>query len=460
MRLLCLFIFAILSGCASYQPKPLHTQALADSFEARSLGDPALHAYLEQQLGRALSPWPMRHWDRATLTLAAGYYSPVLAAARAQRQGAQAGVAIADARPNPTLQFPFEYTLNHQGEGRPITTGPALDLTIETAGKRDARVRHAWALAEAERQRQLESAWKLRSQVRAALLDLYAASQRAAVLADKAALQVQLSTLLERRLAQGAASMPELRRTQLLQLQTGSELATVQGEQREARARLATAIGIPLAALDTIEFDFSDFELAPGVPDTAAARRNAIMQRADLQRALADYEASEAALQLEVARQYPDIHLGLGYTYDAGANKINFGLAGLTLPIYDRNGGAIAQADARRAQAEASVEALQAAMLNDVANALQRLHDAEAGVRRLARQELLAARQRDGQQASFAAGLSDRLELLQAQGDCLAVRAERLGAALALQSAAGYLEDALQQALPYFPSPHFSPSAP
>jgi outer membrane protein TolC len=33
--------------------------------------------------------------------------------------------------------------------------------------------------------------------------------------------------------------------------------------------------------------------------------------------ALADYAASEAALRLEIAKQYPDIHLNPGYQLDA-----------------------------------------------------------------------------------------------------------------------------------------------
>ena len=60
--------------------------------------------------------------------------------------------------------------------------------------------------------------------------------------------------------------------------------------------------------------------------------------------ALDAYAASEAALRLELARQYPDLHLGTGYQFDQGQNKWGLGLS-LELPVMNRNEGPIAEAD-------------------------------------------------------------------------------------------------------------------
>ena len=58
---------------------------------------------------------------------------------------------------------------------------------------------------------------------------------------------------------------------------------------------------------------------------------------------LAEYQASQSALQLEIARQYPDVQLGPGYEFDQGDNKWMLGL-GVTLPVFNQNQGAIAAA--------------------------------------------------------------------------------------------------------------------
>ena len=76
-------------------------------------------------------------------------------------------------------------------------------------------------------------------------------------------------------------------------------------------------------------------------------RRLAALNRSDILGALADYAASQSALQLEIARQFPDMHIGPGYLLDQTDNKWTLG-ATLTLPVLNQNQGAIAEAKARR----------------------------------------------------------------------------------------------------------------
>lgn len=421
---------------------------MAARFDARSLADPALRAYIERESGQTQMVWPAPRWDRRMLTLAAGFYSPALAIARAQQRAAQGSIRTAAARPNPTLEFPFEYELNHQGEGKPYTTGPALGWTVETGGKRAARIDQAQALAAAAQWNVIEAAWQVRSQVRAALLALFAQTRRSALLADKVAYLRRSVELLAQRLDAGAIGTPDLRRARLQLAQAESELAAARLAQADARTRLATAIGIPVAALDGVEFDFSEFEQAPATPAPADARRTAILHRADLHAALAEYEAGQAALRQEIARQYPDVQLGAGYTYDVGANKLSFGLGGVTLPVFDRNGGAIAQAEAKRAELAARAQALQAGVFNELDNALARYRGGTDEAERAAWLAALAARQRDSVDASFAVGASDRLEQTQARIDAQSFALDALNAVVALQEAAGLLEDAMQRSLP------------
>jgi len=441
---------AILAGCAAYQAKPIDPVQLAQRFEGRTLATDGLRRHLALQLGRAIEPWPATHWNLELLTLAAEYYSPALALARAQWETSRAAIAVAGARSNPVFQLPFEYTTNHEGAGRPVTTGPAFDIPVETADKREGRVEQATYLSEAARLHVLDEAWRVRSAVRGALVDMYAETKRSVMLAEKAGLQQQIVDMLRRRESAGETARPDVIRAELLLTQVQAELSTAQRALLDARARLAIAVGLPISALDAVRLDFDEFERTGMAPPPTEARRAAIFHRADLQGALAEYEASQASLQLEVAKQYPDIHIGLGYSYDVGANKISLGLAGVTLPLLDRNQGAIAQAQARREETAARTAALQDGIINDLEHALTGYSAGQDAVRLSTARQALASRQMAGQTASFAAGATDRLALLQAKSDHQASMIEQLNEWAAMQQAAGRLEDAMQ--LPLSPN--------
>ena len=71
--------------------------------------------------------------------------------------------------------------------------------------------------------------------------------------------------------------------------------------------------------------------------------------------ALAEYAASESALQVQIARQYPDIHLRPGYELDQNKNKWQLGVS-MDLPILNQNQGPIAEAKAKREEIGGEVQ--------------------------------------------------------------------------------------------------------
>lgn len=75
-------------------------------------------------------------------------------------------------------------------------------------------------------------------------------------------------------------------------------------------------------------------------------------------------------MQLEIARQYPDIQIGPGYEFDQSEDKWSLGLA-VTLPVFHQNQGAIAAAEANRSEAEARVRVLQARIVNELEQAVR-----------------------------------------------------------------------------------------
>lgn len=72
-----------------------------------------------------------------------------------------------------------------------------------------------------------------------------------------------------------------------------------------------------------------------------------VMQHPVLKAAMAQHNTSEAELQREIRKQYPELSVGPGFEHDDGNSKVSLGL-GVNLPLWNRNREGIAQASAER----------------------------------------------------------------------------------------------------------------
>jgi cobalt-zinc-cadmium efflux system outer membrane protein len=442
----------LVAGCARFQPQPLSPAETAAGLESRSLDNPGLKAFLEKNLHRELRLWPAAKWDFEMLTLAAFYYQPSLDVARAVWAEAQAGVVTAGARPNPTVGFTPQYVFNSAGEPPWVAT-LNLDWPIETAGKRGARVAQARHLSESARLNILATAWQMRGQLRGSVLDFASATRRDALLRRQLAVQEQVVASLEQRRDAGALASSEITPARLLLQKARLDLNDAQRQQAEARTRVAEGIGVPVSALTGIELVYD--LTAPNADldrlTSSEVRRQALRGRADVLAALSDYAASESALQIEIAKQYPDIHLNTGYEYDQGLQKWGLLGFGMELPLLNRNEGPIAQAEARRKQTAARFEALQAKVIADIDRALavyQIAAKSRAGA------EAMLATQRKLQESveqQLKAGAADRLDVLTAQLELATSELAVEDGQVKLQQAFGALEDAVQRPLTTWP---------
>ncbi|MBA2593475.1 MAG: TolC family protein [Pseudomonadota bacterium] len=319
-RWLALPSVVVLAGCAAFEPRPLVPAQTAGGFEARTLADPGLQTFVEANAPELAKEWPRRSWDLPGLTVVAFYYHPSLDLARAQWGVANAGVKAAAGRPNPTLSITPGYDFSAASGISPWFPGVAFDVPIETAGKRETRITRAEYLAEAARHHVTTVAWQVRSNLRKALTDLTTAERRRGVLREQVEVQQRITELVEQQRRAGAASIAEVAAIRVALTKLQADEADAQRQMTDARTRLAEALGLPFAALEGVRFGFP---LEPvwdpsALLDKAEARRLALQQRSDIRAVLAEYEASQAALQLEVAKQYPDLHLGSGYQWDQG----------------------------------------------------------------------------------------------------------------------------------------------
>lgn len=214
----------------------------------------------------------------------------------------------------------------------------------------------------------------------------------------------------------------------------------------EARADLAAALSLPADQLKDATFDFAALDSSSVQVPVEKVRRSAMTQRSDVLAAMADYAVTEAALRLEIAKQYPDVHLGPGYEFDQGPNKWTLGFS-VTLPLFDRNRGPIAEAEAKRTQAAAKVTAMEARIMGELDHALAS-HAGALQQKRTA-EELLndSRKQRDSAEALRKGGEGDRLAVLTAEVEQQAGSLARLEALVEVQRALAAIEDAAQLSL-------------
>ena len=430
------------AGCARFHPQPLAADETAADFQGRTLTDPGLRAFLETNLHETLPAWPLPSWDLTKLTWAAFYFHPDLDVARAKWAVAKAGRTTASERPNPTLSVTPGYNTTTRIPSPWLVT-PTLDIPIETAGKRGYRLATATHLSEAARLNVATVAWQVRGRLRRSVVELYVARETERFLLQQRATQEQLVRLLEAQLAAGAVSPFEVTQARVALDHTRLALHDAQRQRGEAHALLASAMGIPASALGEALLSFVSLNQPPPELPPAEVRRQALLNRTDILGALADYAASESALRLEIARQYPDLHLSPGYEYDQGDNKWSLGLS-VTLPVLNQNQGAIAEAEARRVEAAAQFNALQARVLGDLDRATAAYR---AALAKAATADTLLAnlqKQEQAAQARLQAGDISRLELSTVELELNQAALARLDALGKAQQAFGDLEDALQ----------------
>lgn len=445
-----LWLSLLSTACATYRPEPIAPAQTAVALDARTLQDPRLLAFIETaQPGRSQSP----SWNLDKLTLASLYFHPDLDIAYAKLVTAEAAIRTARQLPNPSLGLSPQFNLTNANPSA-WTVGTAINLLLELFGKRAARTDQAKALAEAARFDIGTATWQVRGRVRTALIDLWTAQQSVALARGRLELQQQLVGFLERRLAAGEASGLDVARERVNRDQFSLAVQDGQRDAADARAILATAVGVPLQALDNVELDLSAVTgtVAPPPPTIGLLRRLALTGRSDIASSLRQYEATQAGLRLQIANQYPNLTLGPSYTYDQGDNKFGLNLQG-NLPIFNQNQGPIAEAAARRRQAAATFMALQAQIIGQIDRAAiayrattQSLRTADA---LLAEQESRQARTRD----LFHAGQIDHVALLAGDLEVANTRLSRLQALASQRRALGQIEDALQQ-------PIFAPAIP
>ena len=429
-----LLLAAALAACVKYRPQPLDPPASERQLRTRTLTDPGLVASLHQP------DWPPPRLALHDLTAVALYFSPDLDVARAKLRVAQAAVVTAKARPNPSLSVGGGYETAPES---PVLFSFDPSFTVITAGKRAWRVLEAEKSAEAARVAVEETAWHVRSRVRAAWIDHLMNLQALDLLHQESRLRGETLGMLEKRLSVGEASQPDVHVVRAALIATDAAAGAAETQAGESAATLATALSLP----ELPPIDRAQAAAPPRPIPLVDVQKAGLLHRADIRRSLLEYAALEAALRLEIANQYPDFQYSPGYSFSEGAHQFSF-TPSFNIPLFNRNRGPIGEAEARRAEAEAGFKALQSQAIGEMQVALAGYN---GGLEELTtvEQRLVDIQQTriSAAERAFQAGEEDRLALASVRIEAVIAARARLDALRRVQVAFGALQDSVQQSL-------------
>lgn len=357
--------------------------------------------------------------------------APRLAEARAEIARAEGLARQAGVLPNPVLELEIE---NFSGSGpfRGVDiaeTTASVGQTLELGGKRAARVASGRAEVAAAQAR----ARRIEAEYAFDLANAYAtaeASDRRLILTREELSLAEEDARIATALVE-AGREPELRR---LQAQAGVQAARAAVD--EARAARATAFGaltalagapapitsVPVSLLDTTE---------PIFPTAAAASGTAAFTAA-----LAEREAAARRLGIERRRAAPDVTVSVGVRRfeEEDATALVAGLS-VPLPIFDRNRGNIAAAQAEVSAAEARMNAARLEAEAAVRTSADRLTAAETRLAAAREGERIAQEAYRLARIGYEAGKIPLVELVNARRALSEARAQSIAAAVERVSA-------------------------
>ncbi|MCC6672631.1 MAG: TolC family protein [Planctomycetes bacterium] len=335
---------ASLCACVGYAPEPLEPHEALRLLAARAHDDVRF-----DRPGPWSTDWfplqaEVRIADGLTLGEAnalALFSSPAVRAARAEARVAGAQVLQAGLLANPEL-FLGPRISTQDSE---LIFPASLSWELPLWGKRAAESDGAAARSTESQMRVIEVELETLLQVRTAFLRLDRLLREEAVLAAVSASGTQIVEWVEGLARSGEVDAVSAYLARTERDEASAALEGVRAEAARSRRALLALLGLLPDAPVTFTVDTTSY--LPELPDPD---RDALLSLPSLRAAEAAYAAAEAALRLEIGKQYPGIRFGPEFENDRGDASIGLGL-GITLPVFDRNRGAIAAAQESRVRA-------------------------------------------------------------------------------------------------------------
>ncbi len=289
--------------------------------------------------------------------------SPSLAAYAWETRAREARLLQAGRPPNPAVSVLLEDLGAPQfaggGLNEPIQPQATIQLSqlIELGGKRAARERLAALNRDLAGWDYETARIDVLTNVTQAFTDVLVAQDTVTQIERTTRLVEEVQQGVGLRVAAGVVSPIEETRAGVAAASVRVELARARRALEAGRARLALLWGASTPAFTTAE---GNLQAEPAALPPIAALMNRLVQNPELVRWATEIVQREAAVAVERSKAVPDVSIIAGYRRftDVGANAFVVG-ASVSLPFFDRNRGAVQEAQSRVAKAHEEQRAAQ-----------------------------------------------------------------------------------------------------
>lgn len=345
-------------GCQSYERRPLDMTGHHTAFLARTPEGADVQKFAASLLAQSRSEAPRgREFDPtdgiscAEAELVALVFNADLRLARMRAGVTRASAENAGLWEDPTIGVDLVRVVESTPEPWKLFT--SVGITVPISGRLEIEKQRAGVEYAAELARVARREWTVRMSVRRAWSEWSALDAQLAATREFLTRTDQILVVVDKMEQAGEMARTEARLFRIEKATKASELATLESRAREADLRLRQLMGLSPDA--PLRFQTT------GIGST----RSCAMDRADaaalLRRspamlvAMAEYEAAEKTLELEIRKQYPDLHIGPGYGREDGQDQVLLGLS-MPIPVLNANRQRIAEASAQRELAHVGVE--------------------------------------------------------------------------------------------------------
>mgnify|MGYP002783715589 CR=1 FL=1 len=346
-------------GCQSYERRPLDIPGHQAAFLARTPESPEVKAFADGLAARSPKPAPeavaFDPGDGITCEEAeviAIVFNADLRVARLRAGVTQATAENAGLWEDPTIGVDLTRIIESTPEPWKVFT--SVGLTIPISGRLEIEKQRAGVEHAAELARVAQREWSVRMSVRRAWSEWSALDAQLAVTRDFLSRVDQILSVVDRMEQAGEMARTEARLFRIEKATKAADLALLESRTRESELRLRQLMGMSPDAPFRLE------ARGIGPNPSGSGSSDAILEIGRRSPAMlvaaAEYEAAEKALELEVRKQYPDLHIGPGYGNEDGQNQVLLGLS-VPIPILNGNRRGIAEARAQREVARAAAEA-------------------------------------------------------------------------------------------------------
>ena len=435
------------TSCAyqEYKAEPVEANQSIAHLVSRDVNEPGFIKFMQEN---GVSQWPIKQWGFEELVLVSLYFNPQLQADFAEFKLSEAQALVLLQRKNPMMSVPLEHHSDTGGGVSPWLIGLLFDFIYERPAKLQAKQDISQAEVQAALTEVSKSVWDLRSKLKLAWIKYTSALSLNNFINDELNILEDSHVILQRQQELGESSHFEVSNTRLelqrLKLEGSYHQVVVSDDYHE----LLALIGLSPEKMASYDFLFSGHDTSPEIEDISqlTIQKLALNERHDIKQALFEYQAHEAALRLEIEKQYPDITLSPGFIFDQD-DKLWALATSWVLPVFHNNEAQINEALAKRHLLQKQFQVLQSNLIHELAKKRHRfisqmnsLKQAEALVNELNDREEVYQKQYDS-------GYTGKLDLLRSQLETLRAKRAHFEIRISVNKSLAQLEALIQTPL-------------